>query len=179
MIPLKVAYERFRAEPGAASNAYDWYRRDAMRSGVVNFGTRRQFTPGGRAGIPASKVGGQWMVDETDFEAAIAEHRAARAELEQITADFNNRILHGEPRATVSTLFGSYTRYVDFHSTCDSHHRPWKESGVAWYCSRCWQLATLAHDKEECHSCADWGGCGRDCTLSEVSCRTCGTAMAV
>jgi hypothetical protein len=99
--------------------------------------------------------------------------------LEQITADYRNRILHGGPGSTIRTGFGSYTVYADFHSIWRSDAKPWKDWGVYWFCNRCWQPATFAHGKPECHTCSDWGSCGRDCTLSEVSCQACGTAMAV
>jgi hypothetical protein len=179
LIPLKTAYEVLLLEPGACSNSYDWYRQRAQRDGVVRFGSRRQLVRSSESGVIVTKVKGQWMVNQEDLDAELAEHRAARGELEQITSDYRSRILHGKAGATLRTTFGSYTVYVGFHSIWRSDAKPWKESGVYWFCSRCWQPATLAHDKPECHTCSDWGGCGRDCTLSEVSCETCGTAMAM
>lgn len=164
---------------GVLLNSYDWYRQRAQREGVVNFGNRRQLVPAGRPGMPVAKVKGQRMVDQDDVDRELAEHQASRAELEQITADYHNRILHGGPGSTIRTGFGSYTVHSDFHSIWRSDAKPWKDSGVYWFCSRCWQPAALAHDKPECHTCSDWGSCGRDCTLSEVSCQACGTTLAI
>lgn len=179
LIPLQAAYERFRREPGCCCNAYDWYRQRAQREGVVSFGNRRQLVATDRPRAPVVKVKGQWMVDQEDIDAELAEHQASIGELKQITADYQNRTLHGEPGSTIRTGFGSYTVYSDFHSIWRSDAKPWKDSGVYWFCNRCWQPAALAHDKPECHTCSDWGSCGRDCTLSGVGCQACGTAMAI
>ena len=59
--------------------------------------------------MPVAKVNGQWVVDQDDVDSELAEHQAARAELEQITADYRHRILHGGPGSTIRTGFGSYT----------------------------------------------------------------------
>jgi hypothetical protein len=117
------------------------------------------------------------MVEQSDFDAEMAEHLAARAEMTQITNDYHNRILHGSPQSTIRSRFGTYTVYRDFHSIWRSDAKPWKESGVYWFCSRCWRPAKLAHNRPECHTCSDWGSCGRDCTLSAVSCTACETSM--
>lgn len=179
LISLQAAYELYRREPGSVSNSYDWYRKQAQQRGVVRFGNRRQIVRTTRQGIPVTKEKGQWMVDRDDFNAELAEHRASRAELEQITADYHNQILHGKAGTTTRTNFGSYTVYSAFHSIWRSDAKPWKETGVSWRCSGCWQPATLTRSRPQCHSCSDWNGCGRDCTLSKVSCRTCGTAMEI
>jgi hypothetical protein len=177
LIPLKAAYERFRREPGGCNNSYDWYRQRAQQDGTVAFGDRRQLVRTDCPDVSVVKVKGRWMVDEEEVIAEIKEHQAARAELDQITRDYKDMILHGGPGTTLRTDFGSYTVYSDFHSIWRSDARPWKETGVYWFCNRCWKPATLVHDKEECHVCSDWGSCGRDCTLSEVSCHGCGTSM--
>lgn len=148
-------------------------------TGVVSFGRRRQLVSSARSGMKVAKVKGQWMVDQGDVDAELAEHQASLAELEQITADYHKRILHGEPGSIIRTSFGSYTIYRDFHSIWHSDAKPWKGLGVYWFCSRCWQPAKLAHDRPECHTCSDWGSCGRDCTLSAVSCPGCATTMVV
>jgi hypothetical protein len=178
MISLRAAYELYRREPGSVSNSYDWYRKQAQKGGLVRFGNRRQFAESGQSGMPVTKVKGQWMVNQEDLDAELAEHRASRAELEQVTADYHNRILHGRPGSAVRTSFGNYTTYDGFHSIWRSDAKPWKETDGYWLCSRCWQPATLTHGRPQCHRCSDWNGCGRDCTLSKVTCRTCGTSMA-
>jgi hypothetical protein len=43
-----------------------------------------------------------------------------------------------------------------------------------WICGCCEIGAKEEHNKEECHKCRDWNGCGRDCTLSRIFCGTCG-----
>ncbi len=179
LLSLRAAYDRFRLEPGCCSNSYEWYRQQARQAGLVRFGSRRQLVPMVWSGVGVAKVGGRWMVSQEDVEAELAEHRASIAELEEITTDYNNRVLHGETGSTIRAGFGSYTVYRDFHSIWLAAAKPWKESGAHWFCSKCWQKATLAHERPECHTCSDWGSCGRDCTLSEVSCQSCGTAMAV
>lgn len=179
MLSLRAAYDLFHREPGCGRNSYDWFRQQAHRNGVVIFGSRRQLVSIGQLGIPVAKVRGQWMVEQDDVDVELAEHRASRTELAQITTEYHSRILHGKPGVTIRTNFGSYSVYRDFHSIRRSDAKPWKDSGVYWFCSQCWQPATLTHAKPECHTCSDWGSCGRDCTLSKVSCRTCGTAMSV
>ena len=179
LISLKDAYERFRLESHGARNSYDWYRMRAKHDGAVRFGDRRQLVRLGTSGAAVTKVNGKWMINEEDLQAEISEHRAAIAELDQITSDYLNGILHGSTGATLRTNFGSYSVFPGFHSIWRSDAKPWKETGVYWYCSICWKPATLAHNRPECHTCSDWGSCGRDCTLSEVSCEPCDTAMAV
>jgi hypothetical protein len=51
------------------------------------------------------------------------------------------------------------------------------KSDGSWFCRKCRKLAKVAHDKPECHTCADWSGCQRDCTASAVSCSDCGTSI--
>lgn len=42
-------------------------------------------------------------------------------------------------------------------------------------CKKCKRPASTEHNNPECHTCEDWNGCGRDCTLSRVFCKKCGT----
>jgi hypothetical protein len=44
-----------------------------------------------------------------------------------------------------------------------------------WACTACGYLADTEHDNMPCHVCDDWHGCGRDCTLSKIYCKKCGT----
>jgi hypothetical protein len=60
-IPLSEAIERYQREPGAAGNAYDWYRRSAQRDNQVSIHGHR---------IPVVKVGRQWMVEKADLDAS-------------------------------------------------------------------------------------------------------------
>lgn len=51
-------------------------------------------------------------------------------------------------------------------------------SGI-YYCGMCGKVASRDNSGRKCHSCEDWYGCGRDCTLVAVYCRDCGTRQAV
>jgi len=42
-----------------------------------------------------------------------------------------------------------------------------------WYC-RCGALAETEHANPKCDICAAKGNCGSDCTLSKLTCRSCG-----
>ncbi len=119
------------------------------------------------------------MVDAVEFRRAVEEHHAALAEREQLTVDYRNHVLHGEPGTTVYTAFGGCRVYGDFHQSWNSSVTRWKGGAEWWICSRCWGTPTLRHDKPECHTCSDWGSCGRDCTLSLVACQPCGTSLAM
>jgi hypothetical protein len=55
----------------------------------------------------------------------------------------------------------------------------WKDRSGSYKCISCGGVAQEVHGNDECHRCEDWGGCGRDCTLSAVACKTCGTQMSV
>lgn len=166
-ISLQEAVDRFKQEPGAPQNAYSWYRQYAARYGSVSFRNHR---------IPAVKQGRQWMVDENDFEGVLTTHREQRGHLEQMTADYNSRILHP---GTVSVVGGGYTVSGDFHFRWDDIARARKQSDGFWRCNTCWDPATAEHNREECHRCRDWSPCGRNCTLSGIQCSKCGTSSAM
>jgi len=177
LISLRSAYEIFQLESDQHCNSYDWYRQRSQRNGSVVFGRRRQLVSTVRPGIRAFKLRGQWMLEKQDLDAELEEHRLARVELQQVTDDYRNRILYGKPGSTMRTSFGSYTLHAHFHKVWRSDAKPWKETGIDWFCSRCWQPALLVHDNPECHTCSDWGSCERDCTLSEVSCKACNATL--
>ena len=185
VISLHDAYTRFRQERETFGNAYDCYRRQAQRHGKVSLGRQRQF-PGGLdgsfqdpwsdRGIRVWKDRRRWVIDEEELEAAIGEHRAALDEQHQLAVDYKRRILHGEPGKRVDMEGGSYIRSRDFHRFFPAFVRPWKDASEYWICSRCFKGARLEHNRPECHTCSDWGSCGRDCTLSRVYCEACGTS---
>ncbi|MGD0862064.1 MAG: hypothetical protein ABSA21_04820 [Candidatus Limnocylindrales bacterium] len=52
-------------------------------------------------------------------------------------------------------------------------------SSGSWICAVCNVEAITEHDRAECHRCSDWGGCGRDCTLSRIVCPKCGRDRAM
>ena len=42
-----------------------------------------------------------------------------------------------------------------------------------YVCRKCNKKAETKHENPECHTCADCGGCNRDCTLSHLVCEYC------
>jgi hypothetical protein len=163
-ISLRIAVQAYRAEYGAPANAYDWYRRSAQRYGSVSIG------PGE---VPAVKVGNVWFVSRADLSTAIDAHRQDQETLKNRTEDFFSNVLHGVDGDTIYTESGGYRRRGPFHFVWSTYEMKTMRSNGAWYCSSCFQPADVAHDKEECHRCADWGDCGRDCTASAVRCEHC------
>jgi len=169
-ISLRDAIERWQREERAPANAYEWYRRDAHRSGTVWIGG---------TSIPSTKAGGTWIVDETDLDRAVAAHRERRAHVRRITDDYALGVLHGQDGGMLETDWGGYHRR-------DAFHFAWSDADIArrhgdgtWFCSRCMRAASTEHDNPECHRCSDWSPCGRDCTLSRVFCPACGTGFSV
>ncbi|MDH6284258.1 hypothetical protein [Prescottella agglutinans] len=160
-IPLSEAVARFKREPGAPTNAYDWYRRSAARDGTVWFSGHH---------IAAVKQGRQWMVDEADLEDALISHREQRAHADRVTADYDSRILHP---GTVLTVGGGYTVKGGFHFLWDDMDRALQRSNGFWRCNTCWAPAATERNREECHRCRDWTPCANDCTLSRIYCSTC------
>jgi hypothetical protein len=177
-LSLRDAVERYKSGPGADANAYDWYRRGAQQGGRVSFGRARQLVPGVTTEVHVQKVGNKWMVNAGAFDAAIAELRASQTELEQITNDYDEHRLAVGPGQGARTTWGSYEVYEDFHAARNAYALTPDNGTGHWTCSRCWESATLEHNKPECHTCSDWGSCGRDCTLSRIVCIDCGTSMA-
>ena len=178
-LPLAQAVDRFKREPGSTSNSYDWYRRGAQQSGAVNFGRPRELVQGATTRVPVQKVGMQWMASRSAFASAIVEHRAGLAEVDETTRAYDDHRLVVGPGGTARTTWGSYRVAADFHSTWSIRAAIQGPTSPAWVCSRCWQSAALEHNRPECHTCSDWNGCGRDCTLSAVLCPGCGTSMAI
>jgi len=177
MMPLRDAVERFKQVAGY-SNAYDWYRKQAHERGCVWMGDELQLAAERDTRIRAVKIGRTWMVYADELEARLAGHALARAELKQLTADYDNHVLHGGPGATLRTSFGSYTVVSgDFHAARYDSYKPHESGDVHYRCSGCWELASQERDNPECHRCRDWSPCGRDCTLSRVYCASCGTSL--
>lgn len=164
-IPLSDAVDRFKREPGTATNAYGWYRRSASSCGTVWFGDDR---------IAAVKHGQRWTVDEADLEGALINHREQLAHVDRMTADYDSRILH--PDNTVPIVGGGYWVKGDFHFLWDDMARALQRSNGCWLCNTCWTSAATERNREECHRCQDWSSCGKDCTLSRIYCSTCETS---
>lgn len=69
----------------------------------------------------------------------------------------------------------SDTRKFEFRS--DPYRALRGKSDGEWYCLNCTREARTEHNKPECHTCADWNGCGTDCRLSRVFCDYCNISM--
>ena len=170
LLTLKEAVEQYRQEERAVSNAYDWYRKQAQRYGKTFIGDK---------GISATKQNGVWYVNKTEFSEAINQHRESIKHLKQMTEDYRHGIIHGNNGDTIHTEFGGYEIHDDFRFVWYDVQRYRKKSYGIWYCNRCQAPAETEHNKQECHLCSDWNGCGEDCTLSRVYCPKCGASINI
>ena len=164
---LKTAIELYKEEIGSISNSYDWYRKCAVRTGFITIG---EFN------IETIKVKGIWYIDEIDFEESIKSHRLIQQKIKQNTVDYNNNIIHSI-NDKIQTDFGHYINFGDFRLVVSlSDIYKYKNNGV-WFCNTCNKVAQMEYEKEECHLCSDWTGCGEDCTLSLIFCNKCKTEL--
>ena len=177
MVSLRDAVERLQQQPGSPKNSYNWWRSAANRYGQADFGNTRQLAEGSSTTLPISKIGNRWFIDTAAFEAALAEHAAAQAELSWISSEYKQHRLHVSSGETLYTSWGSYKVAGPFHIKNQKYALPWKDGAGAWVCNQCWNAASSEHNKDECHACRDWNGCGQDCTLSAVICANCGTRI--
>lgn len=168
-IPLRDAIARYAAEDRAPVTSYDLYRRSAKERGTIWIGERE---------VPAHKIGRSWSVRAEDLELGLESHRAMRAASRQATSDYRRGVLHGRSGDTIYTEVGGYERRDPFHFAWSDYERGLRRSDGTWYCSSCMKPTEAEHENPECHRCSDWGSCGRDCTLSRIYCKTCGTSRA-
>ena len=169
-LTLKEAVSLYKQEEKAVSNSYDWYRKQAQTDGSIDIASKK---------ITATKYRGIWYIDKADFSAAINQHRDQIKELKQITEDYRKGIIHGKNGDTTHTEFGGYSIHGDFYFVWDDVQPFRRKSYGNWYCKRCKSPAETEHNKPECHLCSDWNGCGEDCTLSKVYCKSCGTSLDI
>lgn len=169
-VPLAEAAVRYHRESRAASNALEWYRKSAARSGEVRLGHKT---------VPSFKVGGRWVVDVSDVEQALAEHRAEQERIKQTTADYEGHLLRGADGDTTRTTWGGYIVRGAFHFAWTDQAVALHNSDGLWLSNTCWSAARTVHGREECHRCRDWSSCGQDCTLSAVTCPNCGKSQSV
>jgi hypothetical protein len=167
---LKEAVELFRKEESAPINSYEWYRKQAHEGGTVSIGGTN---------VPAYKYKRSWHVDDEKFDEAIEKYREAIEHLKQVTVDYDKGIIHGENGDTISTTWGGYKIIGGFRFVWSYYEVYRRKSDGRWYCNKCDEPAKTEHDKEECHLCRDWNGCGRDCTLSRVYCPKCGRSIDI
>jgi hypothetical protein len=170
MLSLREAVRQFTAIPGVTVNAFDWYRRAAKARGEVAFA---------KTTVPVHKHGRVWVVSEKDFLSALKAHDAARRRVAKATAACETGVLIGKDGETIHTTGGGYHHKGRFHLVWSDSERYKRRSDGSWICSGCCRAATTHHDRSPCHRCEDWGGCGKDCTLTAVSCKRCGTHQAI
>ena len=164
LIKLKDAVSLYSQENGAPSNSYGWYRKSAQCSGTVSIGDMK---------IPVHKECGIWYLDETRLAKAIEHHRKKMKDIEQITADYDKGIIHGNNGDSFRMTWGGYEIHGRFRFVWSDMERYRKRSCGTWYCNLCNTISSTRHDNPECHLCNDWNGCNKDCTLSEVYCEKC------
>jgi len=119
------------------------------------------------------------MTDGNRFSEAIEQHQKRIKHQKQVPADYSKGIVHGKDGGVVHTEWGGYKIRGDFYFAWFNYEIAKMRSDGTWYCNKCNTLAETEHNKEECHSCRDWNGCGRDCTLSKIYCPKCGSFISV
>ena len=156
---LRDAIARYHALDGAPANAYEWYRRDAHRSGTVWIGGLY---------LPVRKIGRTWHVDEADLERGLAGHRAHVAEVKEATDDYRRGVLHGKSGDQIELEGGGYRRRDPFHFMWSDYEVGRHKSDGSWYCDNCMRPAeTESHSYE-----TSWR---YERTVTRVFCKTCGT----
>ena len=48
-----------------------------------------------------------------------------------------------------------------------------------YVCRKCENVASTKNEKPQCHTCLDWNGCGRNCTLSHLICKNCNIVQSI
>lgn len=169
LIPLSQAVNDYAALT-KRGNAYSWYRRQA-KAGSVDFSGHRVVT---------MKLGNRWVVRGDEMRDALRviakELEDRQARLEFASREYNSGRLTSP--GTIETTWGSYEVRGNFHAVRIEPHLL-QEGGPVWYCNSCMRPARVEHDGPECHTCSDWGSCGRDCTASAVRCDACACRMEI
>ena len=166
---LKDAVGLYKKELGAPSNSYDWYRRSARRFKHISIGGHE---------VKAFKEGAEWHVDDVDFKLGIKSRKERLKQIEKNAENLEKGIITAKDGETVDVGWGTYTVHKGFRNVL-SFYSAAKDKDLTgtWYCNTCNKQAETEHNGQECHLCSDWGGCGRDCTLSAVICKTCGNRI--
>lgn len=163
-LKLKEAINLYSKEESTPSNSYEWYRKSAQQEGRVLIGNFN---------VPVYKKKGSWYVNKKEFDKAILQHNEKIKLKKQVTLDHANGIIHGKDGDIIDMEWGGYQIRRDFRFEWSDYERYRNKSDGTWYCNKCNIPAETEHDKEECHLCRDWNGCGKDCTLSKVYCFEC------
>lgn len=165
ILKLRDAVEIYKKEKRAISNSYNWYRKSAKKNGAMFIGNYQ---------IPAITIKRKWYVDKDKFEKAIEHHRNENRHRDQMTKDYKQGIIHGEDGDTITTEWGGYRIQIGFRFEWSDYLIARGKSNGRWICNTCNIHAKTENNKEECHLCRDWNGCGNNCTLSKVYCPNCG-----
>lgn len=167
---LKDAIELYKKEENTPSNAYGWYRESAKDSGKISIGG---------VDIRTYKRGNVWYVGENKFLSAVLKHRKRIEKIKQNTRDLAKGIIHGKDGDINEVEGGGYCIVKNFRFVWSDLLVARQKSNGTWYCNKCNSIAKTENNKEECHLCRDWNGCGRDCTLSRVICPNCGQSISI
>ncbi len=97
----------------------------------------------------------------------------------QASADYAKGIIHGKDVDVVYTEWGDMKSMKISALYGPIMNYPAGKSYGTWYRNKCNILAEIKHNKEECHLCSDWNGCGKNCTLSKVYCQKCRRSIKV
>jgi hypothetical protein len=166
MLKLLDAINRYKKERKAISNAYGWYRKQAKESGCIEISGVK---------ISAKKINNNWFVNSKSFDKAILAHRKELQKIKTNTLNYQKGILR-KTTGEVKTEWGGYKVKKGFRLETNDTDIIRKKSNGTWYCNKCNTPAITLHEKAECHTCSDWGGCGEDCTLSGIKCPQCGAS---
>ena len=167
---LRDAVEYYKKQEKAISNSYEWYRKSAKNFGKISIGG---------VSVPVYRLKGRWHVDEKTFHNAIQKHLLQVSHVKKVTEDYSKGIIYGRDGDTIHTEWGGYRIHGAFRFVWSDLERRRMRSYGTWYCNRCNSTAETEHNKEECHLCKDWNGCGTDCTLSRVHCSKCGESISL
>jgi hypothetical protein len=169
-LPLSEALEQYAALAGY-TNTYGTYRKYAAEWGKVPLGVE----------VSAYKdARGRWVVRRADLARGLTAERARQKRRAQAGADYKRHVLRGRDGERIWTDSDSYyERRGAFHIRYDRRVSRWEGNGRSWMCNKCWTQAVEEHAYDYCLRCDDLGDCGQDCTLSAVSCETCGVRQEI
>jgi len=171
MIKLKDAVGNYSPEKGIYSS-YNTYRKHAKESGSIFIGNKS---------IPVHKEKGTWWINKDDFDLVvntIITNRKNEEKAREFTTEQYKKGIFRPGIVYLSDYF-YYDNKGDFRLEVDVIRQYRKKSDGVWYCNTCNKPAETEHNNPECHVCADWGGCGKDCTLSRVFCPRCGKSLDI
>ena len=171
IIKLNEAVGTYNPDRGIY-HSYNWYREQAKEYGTVNIGDTN---------ISARKEKGSWCIDSADFDRAVNDFinkKTEEKEQSQLMMEDHQKGIFHPGRIWISDNC-YYENKGDFRYEVDTYRQALKESDGIWYCNICNLPAETEHNNPECHRCADWGSCGKDCTLSKVYCSHCKKSLVV